>query len=418
LSRNFSNVSKDFVGIESRVEKIMTLLSIRLDDVLFLGICGMGGTGKTTLSKAIYERVSHQFEASCFITGIRELSKSTTHGLVYLKREIIFEILTERDINIWNDQRLSNVIANRLRTKKVFIVLDDVDGEDQLEALAGSHGWFGEGSRIIITSRDRHLLNRYVDDTYEVKVLNDNEALQLFSWKAFKKPHPEENYVQLSKDVVNYAKGLPLALEVFGSSLFGRRMDFWISARDLLKENPNSEILDKLKISFDGLDDLQQKLFLDIACFFNGANINNITHKLESFGYYPNINIEVLADKSLISISWGRLWVHDLLRKMGQKIVDDESEEPGRRSRLWHEKDVICVLKNDTVSGLASLDTNMYIFLFFSFLFLLLLLLLIFIFIFIFLYIDSYKYFSNVSTTILISFFLVTRELMRLKASS
>jgi hypothetical protein len=163
---------------------------------------------------------------------------------------------------------------------------------------------------------------------------------------------------------------------------------------------------------------LQQKLFLDIACFFNGANINNITHKLESFGYYPNINIEVLADKSLISISWGRLWVHDLLRKMGQKIVDDESEEPGRRSRLWHEKDVICVLKNDTVSGLAGLDTNMYIFLFFSFLFLLLLLLLIFIFIFIFLYIDSSKYFSNVSTTILISFFLVTRELMRLKASS
>jgi len=350
LSRNFSNVSKDFVGIESRVEKIMTLLSIRLDDVLFLGICGMGGTGKTTLSKAIYERVSHQFEASCFITGIRELSKSTTHGLVYLKREIIFEILTERDINIWNDQRLSNVIANRLRTKKVFIVLDDVDGEDQLEALAGSHGWFGEGSRIIITSRDRHLLNRYVDDTYEVKVLNDNEALQLFSWKAFKKPHPEENYVQLSKDVVNYAKGLPLALEVFGSSLFGRRMDFWISARDLLKENPNSEILDKLKISFDGLDDLQQKLFLDIACFFNGANINNITHKLESFGYYPNINIEVLADKSLISISCGRLWMHDLLRKMGQKIVHDESEEPGRRSRLCHDKDVIRVLKNDTVS--------------------------------------------------------------------
>jgi len=154
----------------------------------------------------------------------------------------------------------------------------------------------------------------------------------------------------LSKDVVNYAEGLPLALEVFGSFLFGRRMDFWISARDLLKENPNLEILDKLKISFDGLDDLQQKLVLDIACFFNEANIDNITHKLESFGYYPNINIEVIADKSLISISWGRLWMHDLLRKMGQKIVHDESEEPGRRSRLCHDKDVIRVLKNYTVS--------------------------------------------------------------------
>jgi hypothetical protein len=349
LSRNFSNVSKDFVGIESRVKEIKTLLSIRLDDVRFLGIYGMGGIGKTTLSKAIYERVSHQFEASCFIAGIREESR-TGDGLVYLQKQLISEILMERKIKIWNSYDAIRVIANRVRKKKVFIVLDDVDGEDQLEAIAKSHDWFGQGSRIIITSRDRHLLNRFVDNTYEVKVLNDDEALQLFSWKAFKKPHPEENYVQLSKDVVNYAEGLPLALEVFGSFLFGRRMDFWISARDLLKENPNSEILDKLKISFDGLDDLQQKLFLDIACFFNGANINNITHKLESFGYYPNINIEVLADKSLISISCGRLWMHDLLRKMGQKIVHDESEEPGRRSRLCHDKDVIRVLKNDTVS--------------------------------------------------------------------
>jgi hypothetical protein len=63
------------------------------------------------------------------------------------------------------------VIENKLRNKKVFIVLDDVDREKQLEALVGSHGWFGEGSRIIITSRDRHLLNRYVNNTYEIKCL-------------------------------------------------------------------------------------------------------------------------------------------------------------------------------------------------------------------------------------------------------
>jgi ABC-type dipeptide/oligopeptide/nickel transport system ATPase subunit len=64
---------------------MMTFLSIVLDDVRYLGIYGMGGIGKTTLSKAIYERVSHQFEASCCIAGIREESRST-HGLVYLKK--------------------------------------------------------------------------------------------------------------------------------------------------------------------------------------------------------------------------------------------------------------------------------------------------------------------------------------------
>jgi hypothetical protein len=225
-SCKFSNVFKNFVGIESRVEEMMSLLSIGLDDVRFVGIYGMGGIGKTTLSKAIYERVSHEFEASCFIASIRE--ETITHNLVYLQKQLIYEILMEREINIWNEYRASQVIANRLRNKKVLIVLDDVDEEDQLNALAGSHDWFGQGSRIIITSRDHHLLNRFVNDTYEVKNLNGNEALQLFSRKAFKKPHPEENYLELSMEVVNYAQGLPLALEVFGSFLFGRK---WMNGK-------------------------------------------------------------------------------------------------------------------------------------------------------------------------------------------
>jgi hypothetical protein len=354
LSCNLSNVSKNSIGIESRVEEMMTLLSKGLDDVRFLGICGMGGIGKTTLSKAIYDTISHQFEATCFMTGIREGTRSN-HGLVDLKKQLTFDILAEREINIWNDHRVSRVIETRLRNKKVLIVLDDVDLEDQLEALAGSHDWFGDGSRIIITSRDHHLLNRYVDDTYEVKVLNDAEALRLFSWKAFKKPHPEENYVELSKDIVSYAGGLPLALEVFGSFLYGREMDFWIGARNLLKEKPNAKILDILKISFDGLEEYSQKqLFLDIACFYGVVYRDRMRHILESLGYYPDINLDVLVDKSLLTISWGGLWMHDLLRKMGQQIVHDESpEEPGKRSRVWRYEDVLHILKNNTVSVLV-----------------------------------------------------------------
>jgi hypothetical protein len=73
LGGNFLNVSKVLVGIESRVAEMMSLLSIGLDDVRFLGIYGMGGIGKTSLSKVIYERISQQFEARCFIASIREV---------------------------------------------------------------------------------------------------------------------------------------------------------------------------------------------------------------------------------------------------------------------------------------------------------------------------------------------------------
>uniref|UniRef100_A0A2N9EK43 ADP-ribosyl cyclase/cyclic ADP-ribose hydrolase n=1 Tax=Fagus sylvatica TaxID=28930 RepID=A0A2N9EK43_FAGSY len=155
LNRKFSSASKDLVGIASRVEEMLHL---------YLGE-GLGGV---------------RFVGICGMGGS----------------------------------------GNRLRNKKVLIVLDDVDGEKQLEALAGKHDWFGVGSRIIVTSRDSHLLRRHgVDDVFITEGLNDDESLELFSWRAFKKPHPEENYVDLSKDFVNYTNGLPLALKVLDYNL-------------------------------------------------------------------------------------------------------------------------------------------------------------------------------------------------------
>ena len=187
---------------------------------------------------------------------------------------------------------------------------------------------------------------------YTAKELSDNDALKLFSLKAFHKPHPEENYVDLSKDFVNYAKGLPLALKVLGSSLFAKRTNEWKGFLDKLKEEPDRKILDILQISFHGLTDSQKGLFLDIACFFRREKKDCISNILESFGYYPKYNIGVLKEKSLIAIDYdGMLWMHDLLQDMGQQIVFHESpNEPGGRSRLWHYEDVLLTLKNNTVS--------------------------------------------------------------------
>ena len=333
LDHKSSGVYEALVGMDSRVEEMLgSYLGEGLGDVRFVGICGMGGMGKTTLALEIYKRISRKFEASCFIANVREKTKN--QGLVYLQKQLLSKILMEKEINIWDVYEGIDIIWCRLRNKKVFIVLDDVDGEKQFEALAGNHNWFGAGSRIILTGRDSHLLQRKgVDAIYTIMGLNDDEALELFSWGAFKKTHPEESYMDLSMDFVNYAKGLPLALKVLGSLLFGKKMNEWKGALNKLKSEFDENIMNILQISFYGLMDTQKGLFLDIECFFKGENKDCI-------GDNPDYNIGVLMEKSLITISdHGTLWMHDLLQEMGQEIIRRESPKKlNRRSRLWSDE--------------------------------------------------------------------------------
>ncbi|KAG2671306.1 hypothetical protein I3760_14G128300 [Carya illinoinensis] len=352
LNSKFSRHDYDkLVAIDSHVDKMMELLDMETDDVRFVGIHGMGGVGKTILAEIIYDRVSSicRFEGSSFISCIREELKA--RGLASLQKQLLSMIIQE-EIQIWDQNQGDRMRKKMLCNKKVFIVLDDVDSDEQLTALARDRKWFGPGSRMIITCRDSHLLRTHeVNHIYKVEQLETTKALQLFSLSAFKKTHPLEDYKDLSMDFVIYAQGLPLALKVLGSFLYEREIDAWKSEKDKLKAIPNPKIMDALQISFDGLQELEKDLFLDMACLFRAHHVvDSIFYEmLESFGHY-RIDIDVLVEKSLISKSkYGWLSMHDLLKEMGQEIVRRECpQEPGQRSRLFCLEDLYQVLKNDT----------------------------------------------------------------------
>uniref|UniRef100_A0A2N9HYG1 TIR domain-containing protein n=1 Tax=Fagus sylvatica TaxID=28930 RepID=A0A2N9HYG1_FAGSY len=243
------------------------------------------------------------------------------------------------------------VIKRRLRSKRILLVLDDVNHPKQLEMLVGKRDWFGLGSRIIITTRNVHLLETHqVDEIYEIKGLNDEEARRLFCLKAFKKEHVPIDYLELSKDFLSHAGGLPLALEVLGSFLFGRSIVQWESALKRLKEIPNGEVLQVLQISFDGLENPEKEIFRHIACFFNHEKKDHVIEILIILGHHAHIGLKELIDKSLLKVLDNDiLWMHDLLEEMGRHIVRQECpNEPGKRSRLWLYKDIDNMLKRNT----------------------------------------------------------------------
>ncbi|ONH94890.1 hypothetical protein PRUPE_7G037600 [Prunus persica] len=286
---SFTSVENS-VGLDSSMNSIDLLLGAGVDDVRFIGIWGMGGIGKTTIARVVRERISPEFELSIFLENVSD-----------------------------NVQKGSTMIRRLFHHKKVLLILDDVTISDHLDYLAGKQEWFGSGSRVLITTRNEHLLVEHgVERRFHVKRLNHDDALKLFT------------------------------LKVLGSFLRGRHVTAWNSALGKLRDLCNT-VLGTLQISYDDLDDKEKKIFLDIACFFNGEKKDRVIEILDSCGFCASIGIDVIIEKSLLTNSYGTLWMHRLLQEMGREIVNREClDEPGNRSRLWCHEEAKHVLSKNT----------------------------------------------------------------------
>ncbi|XP_068343913.1 disease resistance protein RPV1-like [Pyrus communis] len=355
-SANELNVAKHPVGINSRVQDIVNHLSGGgSNDVVMVGIWGMGGLGKTTAAKSIYNQIHHKFQFKSFLANVSE------YDLVELQGKLVSDILKQTGSKITSVDRGISLIKNHLQRRSVLVIIDNVDKVEQLNAIAGNRDWFGPGSRIIITTRDERLLkkvNMKVDKTYPLEKMNEEEALKLFSWHAFGNSWPDEGYLELSKEVVSYCGGLPLALEVLGSSMIERTPTEWKSQLEKLKKIPNEGIMKPLRVSFERLDPTQKDIFLDISCFFIGQDKDYVAKILDGCNFFATIGISDLRERCFITVEDKKLNMHDLLREMAKVIISGYSRlPPGEWSRLWNHEEIIDVLRDksgtEEVEGLA-----------------------------------------------------------------
>ncbi|XP_028793385.1 TMV resistance protein N-like [Neltuma alba] len=331
---NHLHVTQYPIGLVSRVKEVVSHLDLwSTKKNKMVGIVGPGGIGKSTIARALYNSIADHFEGLCFLSNVREKSKMP-NGLAHLQQTLLCKLVKEKDPKIGDLHEGIPIIKQRLSQKKILLVIDDIDELKELEALAGSCDWFGPGSRIVITTRNKQLLaSSQVKSIYNVRELNDKESLQLLCWRAFKKENVECDFMEVSKRAIRYCCGFPLVLEVIGSHLCGRGVNEWHSAFDQFKRIPEGKVLEVLRLSYDALGEFEKEIFLHLACFSKGEELGEVKAMLLCLYGIPLANvINVLVNKCLIKIEGDQVLMHDVIEDMGKEIVRQESpNKPGER---------------------------------------------------------------------------------------
>ncbi|KAL9346930.1 hypothetical protein Peur_061783 [Populus x canadensis] len=342
LDRKLFHVPLHFIGRDPLVNYINSWLQDGSHDAAIAILYGIGGVGKTTIAKSVFNQNIHKFEGKSFLSNFR------SKDIVCLQRQLLSDIL-KKTVEINDEDEGILKIKDALCCRRTLIVLDDVDKRDQFNKIIGMQNWLCKGSKIIVTTRNKGLFSANDIECVACKVepLDKEKSLKLFSWNAFGQADPVDGFVEDSWRIVHHCNGLPLALGVMGSSLSGKGREIWESALQQMEVILNFEVQKVLRISYDFLDgDYPKNLFLDIACFFNGMDVDDAVRILDGLDKGARFGIDNLIDRCLVEInSDQRLWMHQLVRDMGREIARQESP---KCQRIWHHGDAFTVLKGTT----------------------------------------------------------------------
>jgi hypothetical protein len=372
--RSILSQDPQLIGIDYSIHFLSSWLQYRSEHTAdILTILGIGGIGKTSLAKHVYKLHCREFTRSSFVKNISSRCVEQS-GLLDVQKQLCDDIL-KASLNPVHDVSVyTSTIENALSHRKVFVVLDDIDSLDQLDALLGNKG-FHPGSKIIITTKDASLTERCAlfdrphvrpkHTTHLLTGLYERASLKLLCHHAFKCEDPKQGYKEVSDNIVKYCQGHPLALKVLGRCLHNRDVAYWEDWIEKLNDETDSRINKVLRMSFDSLPSQKDKeLFKHIACFFVGMDRDITETILKACNINTRSGITHLIDRCLLHLDWNNvLSMHSLIQEMGRDAVRQESpDKPWKRSRLWCHEESFKVLKQKKVRGmiLAILDVSNY----------------------------------------------------------
>lgn len=322
------------------------------ENLSVISVVGIGGLGKTTLAKLVYndKKIIDHFQLRIWVSvsqgfDLRQLAK------------IIVSYATKKpcDKSLTFDQ-VETCLQDSLREKRFLLILDDVWNEDRPKwlkfrrLLRGG----GEGSKIIVTTRSEYVASVMESNyTHKLNSLPDNDSLSLLVKYAFangeEKHH--KNLVKIGEDIVKKCKGVPLAIKTLGSTLFMKTNERdWLSVRDdeiWPLEQKEDDILPALKLSYNRLPYYLKRCFAYCSMLPKGQDIASImliqlwmaqgliqsSRKNEELEDIGTRYVKELCSRSLLEEveaygSFITFKMHDLVHDLAVSVAQNECSVP------------------------------------------------------------------------------------------
>ncbi|XP_076914688.1 putative disease resistance RPP8-like protein 2 [Bidens hawaiensis] len=341
---------ENVVGFDKEAENVVGWLKAETKELEVLSVVGMGGLGKTTLVKKVYNDSVVQYEF--FIRSWVYVSQVYSTREVFLK--ILFDVTREtKDMSQWSVEMIADELRDRLKDGKYLIVLDDIWTKKAWDDLKTVFPNTKNGCRILITSRNKDVAV-HANTTlppYQLRFLTDDESWELLEKKVFPKgTRCSRELENLGKQIARKCYGLPLAIVVIAGIL--KKRDKTPSSWEKVEQKVNTYVamepeqcMEVLALSYNHLPYDLKACFLYFGVFPEDYEIPvwKLIHIWVAEGFIQRIgdasaeemaeeNLQDLVDRNLVLVERRKAnggiktcRVHDMLHDMCVKQAEEEN---------------------------------------------------------------------------------------------
>ncbi|XP_031273501.1 disease resistance protein At4g27190-like [Pistacia vera] len=369
-------LNKDYLAFQSRSSTLEDVLkALKEAEVDIIGVHGMGGIGKTTLVKEVVRqaKADKRFDKVIFV------EVTDTPNIEKIREEIADNLDLELDDKKTETGKANKLFARLKEVKTILIILDNIWDELDLEKLGIPVGENHKGCKLLLTARDRNVLDRMGSKSFSIDVLKEDEA-----WNLFRKMTGEvvdmRELQSLPNDVCKECGGLPIAIVTVARALKSKRqLSQWRKAlQELRSPSPTEfkgvlkEAYSKIALSYNYLQgEEHKKVFLLCSIMTYDASISNLFKFVMGLNILEgnNLKIEEARDRLdallhelkescllLDCSSSERFSMHDVVRDIAITISYKDHHVLTERNDVEDEWKNVDILKKCTTISLARSD--------------------------------------------------------------